>query len=96
MSLAAKDFVVQWKEQLKTENCLSTFVVVGVVNAEIFMSILPFTNKQVNVSNLTFCFFKTFFQVPIPVNWYEIHSGYSLDFTWGIPFKAKIGDFKTT
>ena len=34
-----------------------------------------FTNKHVNVNTLTFCFLGTFFLAPIPVHWYEIHSG---------------------
>ena len=36
MNLAPKYFVVQSKEELKTENRLSTFVVVVGVNTEIF------------------------------------------------------------
>ena len=36
MSLMPKYFVVQSKEELKTENHLSTFDVVGVVNTRIF------------------------------------------------------------
>ena len=40
MNLAPKYFVVQSKEELKTENRLSTFVAVGVVNTEIFMSFI--------------------------------------------------------
>ena len=44
MSLALKYFIVQLKEELNIENHLSTFIVVGVVNTEIFMSFfkLPF------------------------------------------------------
>ena len=42
MSLAPKYFVVQLKEEFKTENCLFTFVVVGVVNTEFFMSFIKF------------------------------------------------------
>ena len=44
MSLAPKYFVVKSKEELKTENCLSTFLVVAIVNTKIFMSLikLPF------------------------------------------------------
>ena len=47
MSLVPEYFVVQLKEELKTENHLSTFVVVGVVNTEIFMSFvkLPFCKQ---------------------------------------------------
>ena len=40
MNLAPKYYVVQSKEELKTENRLSTVVTVGVVNTEIFMSFI--------------------------------------------------------
>ena len=40
MRLTPKYFVVWSKEEIKTENCLSTSVVVGVVNTEIFMSFI--------------------------------------------------------
>ena len=79
MSLAPKYFVVQSKEELKTENRLSTFVVVGVVNTEIFMSFikLPFQKQTGYCQQFNFLFFwGHFFQVPIPVNWYKICSGY--------------------
>ena len=78
MSLVPKYFIVSLKEELKTENHLSTSAVVGVVNNEIFMSLLNFlfTNKQINVNNLTFCFLGGFFWVPIMVNKYEICFGY--------------------
>ena len=74
---------------LKTENSLSAFVAVGLVNNEIFMSLLNFlfTNKQINVNNLTFCFSGKFFWVPTPVNRYEICSGYGPVHT--ISFKTK-------
>ena len=44
INLVPKYFVVYWKEEFKTENRLSTFVVVGKVNKEIFKSFikLPF------------------------------------------------------
>ena len=44
MSLTPKYFVVYSKEELKIENCIFRFVVVGIVNTEIFMSFikLPF------------------------------------------------------
>ena len=53
MNLAPKYFVVQSKEELKTENRLSAFVAVGLVNTEIIMSFI----KQ-----LTFCFLGHFFR----------------------------------
>ena len=67
------------KRKVKTENLLSTFDVIGVVNTEIFMSFikLPFYKIQVNPNNLTFCFLGTLFWAPILVNQYEICSGYS-------------------
>ena len=40
MSLASNYVVVYLKEELKTENGLSTFVVVGVVNTEIFINFM--------------------------------------------------------
>ena len=40
ISLVPKYFIVQSKEELKTENCLSTFVIAGVANTEIFMSFI--------------------------------------------------------
>ena len=40
MNLAPKYFVVQSKEELKTENRLSAFVAVGLVNTEIIMSFI--------------------------------------------------------
>ena len=44
MSLTPKYFVVYSKEELKIENCIFRFAVVGIVNTEIFMSFikLPF------------------------------------------------------
>ena len=66
------------ERKVKTENRLSTFAVVGVVNIETSMSFINFlfTNIQVNPNKLTFCFLGTYFWAPIPVNRYEIRSGY--------------------
>ena len=66
------------ERRVKTENCVSTFAVVRVVNTEIFISsiIFPFRNKQVNFTNPTFCFLGIFFWAPILVNRYEIRSVY--------------------
>ena len=63
LSNDAKYFVVFSKEELKTGNCLPTFVAAGVVNTEIFLSFTNFifTKKQINnVNNLTFCILGTF------------------------------------
>ena len=65
--------------KVKTENHLSAFEVVGVVNTEILKWVslnFLFTNKLVNLNNLTFCFLGTFFWVPTLVNRHEICSGY--------------------
>ena len=69
------------KRRVKTDNCVSIFAVVVVVNTEIFISFikLPFRNKQFNFNNLTFCFLGTFSWAPILVNWYEICSRYDPD-----------------
>ena len=57
INLVPKYFVVYWKEELKTENHLSTFVVVGKVNTEIFKSFIKLLfYKQVNFNKFTFCF----------------------------------------
>ena len=82
LSNDAKYFVVFSKEELKTGNCLPTFVAAGVVNTEIFLSFTNFifTKKQINnVNNLTFCILGTFFWLFIQVNRYEIRSGYGPD-----------------
>ena len=66
------------ERKVKTENHLTTFEVVGVVNTEILKWVslnFLFTNKLVNPNNLTFCFLGTFFWVPILVNRHEICSG---------------------
>ena len=109
MSLAPKYFAVQSKEELQTENHLSTFVVVGLVNTEIFRRFIKlgfflFRNKQANVSNLTLCFLGTFFGALIPVKWYEIRSGCGLEFSgkqkpfsknWSTIFQLKVLRLKT-
>ena len=63
MSLAPKYFVVQLKEELKTENRLSAFVVVGVVNTEIFMSFirLPFYKQTDYCRQFNFLLFGVIF-----------------------------------
>ena len=57
MSLPPKHFLVWSKKELNTENHLSTFVIVGVVYTEIFMSFI-----KLHFSKQTFCFWGIFFE----------------------------------
>ena len=58
---------------------LDSFAVLWVVHTKIFLSFikLHFYKKVNPTNNLTFCFLRTFFWVPIPVNQYEICSACS-------------------
>ena len=93
MSFVPKYFKVQSKEKLKTENRLSTFVVIGVANTEIFMSFIKLLfYKQTGYSQqFNFLFFRGIFWAPIPVNRYEIRSGYGPDFTRIVQHKIFFG-----
>ena len=69
------------ERKVKTENRLPTFAVVGVVNTETFMSFikLPFYKQTGYSQQFNSLFFGDIFWAPIPVNQYEIRSGYSPD-----------------
>ena len=71
------------ERKVKTENRPSTFPVIGVVNTEIFMSFIKLAfYKQTGYSQqFNFLLFGDIFWAPIPVDRYEIRSGYGPDFT---------------
>ena len=94
----AKAFCSLVESRVKTKELkpFSTFAVEGVINSNILERVTNFSfrNKQVNLKILTFCFLMTFFfSVPIPVNWYEIHSGYNTVLTNGDVILSSENDF---
>ena len=70
-----------WKNSLKLKIFFS-FAAEGVVNKENLKSFIKtlFRKKPVRLKKFTFHFLGTFFWVTLPVNRYEIASGYDLVF----------------
>ena len=80
MSLATEYFIVWSKEKskLKMYFHICCYRVVNNNLKSFWVSLkLPFYKQTGQSQQFKFVFLGTFFWVPIPVNWYEIHTGYN-------------------